>query len=102
MTLPTMLIATLPALLIAAALFDLATYTIPNTLPAGMLLLFGIFLVAMALGGHALHWREVSPHLLAGGFGLAAGLAMFAAAWSGRGDAELFAFAGLWLGWAVR
>jgi prepilin peptidase CpaA len=99
MTLPTMLIATLPALLIAAALFDLTTYTIPNVLPAGMLLLFVLFLLAMALVGHALHWNEVSPHLIAGGLGLAVGMAMFAAGWIGGGDAKLFAMASLWLGW---
>ena len=101
MTLPTMLIATLPALLIAAAFFDLTTYTIPNTLPAGMLLLFALFLLAMALDGHALRWSEISPHLIAGGFGLAVGMAMFAAGWIGGGDAKLFAMACLWLGWDV-
>jgi len=96
-----MLIATLPALLMAAAFFDLTTYTIPNALPGGMLLLFTIFLLAMALGGHALQWREISPHLIAGGFGLAVGMAMFAAGWIGGGDAKLFAMACLWLGWDV-
>jgi prepilin peptidase CpaA len=101
MTLPTMLIATLPALLVAAAFFDLTTYTIPNILPAGMLLLFAIFLLAMALGGHALHWKELSPHLIAGGAGLAIGMAMFALGWIGGGDAKLFAMACLWLGWDV-
>jgi prepilin peptidase CpaA len=38
-------------------------------------------------------------HLLSGGIGLAAGMAMFAAGWVGGGDAKLFAMACLWLGW---
>ncbi|HXJ02959.1 MAG TPA: prepilin peptidase [Micropepsaceae bacterium] len=99
MTLATMIIATLPALLMAAAFFDLTTYTIPNALPAGMFLLFVIFVLAMALAGHSLSWRELSPHLLAGAIGLVAGMVMFALRWVGGGDAKLFAMACLWLGW---
>jgi prepilin peptidase CpaA len=99
MTLPTMIIATLPALLVIAAFFDLTTYTIPNVLPAGMLLLFVIFLSVMAFAGHRLNWSETAPHLAAGGLGLVAGMVLFALGWIGGGDAKLFAMACLWLGW---
>jgi len=92
-------IAFLPMLLVAAAIFDLASFAIPNILPAAMLVLFAVFLIAMAIGGHPLSWSQLSQHLLAGGVGLAAGMALFAAGWIGGGDAKLFAMASLWLGW---
>lgn len=101
MTLPIAIISMLTALLVAAAFFDLTTYTIPNLLPAGMLLLFGVFLLAMALAGHALSWNQVSPHLLAGGLGLVFGMAFFATGWVGGGDSKLFAMSCLWLGWGA-
>jgi prepilin peptidase CpaA len=99
MTVPILLVATFQALLIAAAMFDLASFTIPNLLPASMFALFAAFLLAMTLHGHALGWTEMRLHLLSGGVGLAAGMAMFAAGWVGGGDAKLFAMACLWLGW---
>jgi prepilin peptidase CpaA len=99
MTLPIAIISVLTALLVAAAFFDLATYTIPNVLPAAMLLLFAVFLLVMALGGHALTWRQIAPHLISGGAGLALGMAFFAFGWVGGGDSKLFAMTCLWLGW---
>jgi prepilin peptidase CpaA len=87
------------ALLIAAALFDLTTYTIPNMLTGAMLLLFGLLLSVMALDGHGLSWNMIVPHLTAGGVGLIIGMVMFALHWIGGGDAKLFAMACLWLGW---
>src|SRR5258708_8224138 len=94
-----LLVAMLPALLVAAAFFDLTSYTIPNMLPAAMLALFAAFLLASALNGHSLSWSETWPHLLAGAVALVAGMALFAAGWVGGGDAKLFAMACLWLGW---
>jgi len=94
-----LLVAILPALLIAAALFDLTTFTIPNMLPAAMFGLFAAFLLAIALTGHGLNWSDTWPHLLAGAVALVAGIALFAAGWVGGGDAKLFAMACLWLGW---
>jgi prepilin peptidase CpaA len=85
--------------LIAAAIFDLTSYTIPNILPGAMLVLFLIFLAAMALSGHAVGWSEISGNLMAGGVGLIAGMIMFALGWIGGGDAKLFAMTCLWLGW---
>jgi prepilin peptidase CpaA len=99
MTLPIAIISMLTAILVAAAFFDLATYTIPNMLPAAMLLLFAVFLLAMALTGHPLSWHQISPHLIAGGLGLLVGMAFFAFGWVGGGDSKLFAMTCLWLGW---
>ena len=94
-----LLVAILPAILIAAAYFDLTTFTIPNMLPAAMFVLFAAFMLAVALAGHGLNWSDTWPHLLAGAVGLVAGMALFAAGWVGGGDAKLFAMACLWLGW---
>jgi prepilin peptidase CpaA len=89
----------LPGLFVAAAITDLTSFTIPNVLPAAMLVLFAILRLAMALSGHALGWSEISPHLLAGTIGLVVGLGMFATGWVGGGDAKLLAAACLWVGW---
>ena len=94
-----LLVAFLPALLVAAAVFDLTTYTIPNMVPASMLALFVTLLVTMAINGHPLGLNDTGLHLLAGLLGLVAGIAMFAFGWVGGGDAKLFAVAALWLGW---
>jgi len=99
MTIPVMIIAMLTALLVAAAFFDLATFTIPNILPGAMFLLFAGLLPAMAIAGHPLNWHQTAPHLLGGGLGLALGMALFALGWVGGGDAKLFAMTSLWLGW---
>jgi prepilin peptidase CpaA len=94
-----LIVAILPAILIAAAFFDLTTFTIPNMLPAAMFALFAAFLVVATLNGHALSWGQTWPHLLAGAVALSAGMGLFAAGWVGGGDAKLFAMACLWLGW---
>ena len=99
MTLSILLVAVLPALLVAAAVFDLTTYTIPNFLSAAMFALFAAFLLASTLNGHGLSWSDTWPHLLAGAVGLVVAIGMFAAGWVGGGDAKLFAMACLWLGW---
>jgi prepilin peptidase CpaA len=98
-SIPILLVAFLTALLVAAAIFDLASYTIPNILPGSMIALFVIFLIAIAISGHPLHWSDVGSHLLAGVIGLIAGMAFFAAGWIGGGDAKLFAAVALWFGW---
>lgn len=94
-----LLVSFVPVLLIAAAIFDVASYRIPNILPGALLLLFLIFLATMALSGHAVGWSEISGHLMAGGVGLIAGMIMFGLGWIGGGDAKLFAMTCLWLGW---
>lgn len=99
MTISITIMAVLPVLLIAAAMFDLTSFTIPNALPAAMFVLFAVFMVGAVLSGHALSWSETWPHLLAGVVGLLAGMALFAFGVVGGGDAKLFAMSCLWLGW---
>jgi prepilin peptidase CpaA len=93
------LIAVLPALLIAAAGWDLTSFTIPNLFPAALLALFALFAVASALAPHGMTLSDIGLHAAAGGIGLTVGIAFFALGWIGGGDAKLFAVAALWLGW---
>ena len=52
------------------------------------LLLFAAFMIATAAGGHSPSWDQTSLHILAGAFGLAVGMGMFALGWVGGGDAK--------------
>ena len=99
MMLTIILVGILPALLAAAAMFDLTSFVIPNALPGAMIALFVIFLAVLATTGHALGWQQVALHFFAFSLGLAAGMVLFARNWIGGGDAKLFAAASLWLGW---
>ena len=94
-----LLVVVLPALLVAAAVCDLMSYTIPNVITGAMILLFVVFIGIMAWSGETLNWNEIGLHLLAGALGLAVGIGLFALGWVGGGDAKLFAAALLWLGW---
>ena len=85
----------LPALLAAAALYDIASFTIPNRLSAALALLFGVFALFAGLDMAALGW-----HLAAGLAGLTLGFGLFALGWIGGGDAKLFAAVALWLGFS--
>ena len=85
----------LPALLLAAGICDLASYTIPNFLSAALAGLFLAFAIAAHLDLGLAGW-----HLAAGGAGLALGFGLFALGWSGGGDAKLFAAIALWLGFS--
>ena len=86
-------------LLIAAAIFDLTSFKIPNILTGAILALFPVFLIATAFSAHPVSWGEISGHLLAGALGLTIGMFLFARGWVGGGDAKLFAVICLWLGW---
>jgi prepilin peptidase CpaA len=99
MTVEILVVGVLPVLLAAAAVSDLMTYRIPNVIPGVMMLLFVVFLIVLAFGGHAMSWSDASPHLLAGALGLLTGMGLFALGWIGGGDAKFFAAALLWLGW---
>jgi prepilin peptidase CpaA len=83
----------LPMLLIVAAAFDLASFTIPNFLTLALLAAFALFACVIGLSLSAAGW-----HLLAGLLGLAVGFTLFALGWIGGGDAKLFAVVALWLG----
>jgi prepilin peptidase CpaA len=88
-----LLIALLPAMLAAAAGWDLASFTIPNSLNLAVAATFGAFALFLGLSAGA-----IGLHLLAGFIGLAAGFALFALGYIGGGDAKLYAGASLWLG----
>ncbi|MFN7130386.1 MAG: prepilin peptidase, partial [Brevundimonas sp.] len=92
--LQTALLLVFPALVIAAAMRDVTSYTIPNWMSG--LLILGFFAAALALG---LAPQVIGLHAAIGAGALVAGMAMFALNWIGGGDAKLFAAAGLWLGW---
>jgi prepilin peptidase CpaA len=99
MVLQLLFVAVLPAILIAAAIWDLASFTIPNVFPAALIVLFAIFAGIAAFVPHGLGLEDIGWHAAAGGIGLVAGILFFAFGWIGGGDAKLFAAASLWMGW---
>ena len=90
-----LVLAVLPALLLVAACWDLASFTIPNFLQAALLALFLLFVVATGMSA-----ASFGGHLLAGFIGLVAGFTLFSRGYIGGGDAKLFACISLWLGLA--
>ncbi|HLY07429.1 MAG TPA: prepilin peptidase [Rhizomicrobium sp.] len=82
-----------PAVLIAAAGWDLASFTIPNFLQAILLAGFLMFALFTKMPMAVLGW-----HLSAAAIGLAIGFALFATGLVGGGDAKLFACVALWFG----
>ena len=89
----TLSLATLPTLMIIAALIDVSSLRIPNWLTGLTALLFFpmALLTGMPLG-------EFGWHLLAGASLFFAGYALFSFGLFGGGDAKLMAAAGLWFG----
>jgi prepilin peptidase CpaA len=85
----------LPAILALAAGWDLASYTIPNSLSLALILSFLAFVVLSGLP-----WPMLGGHLAAGAVALAAGFSLFAAGYIGGGDAKLFAATSLWFGFS--
>ena len=83
-----------PALVIAGAVTDLASFTIPNRLNLALAAAYP--LVALAVGRPL---PEIGFALAIGFGALVIAVGMFAAGWIGGGDAKLFAAAALWLGW---
>lgn len=90
-----LVIVVLPLLLLGAACWDLASFTIPNFISVAVIAIFPLF--ALAAG---LPLTAVGLHLLAGFLGLAIGFALFALGYVGGGDAKLFAGVALWMGFA--
>ena len=93
MTAQFLIIAVLPAMLLAAACWDLTSFTIPNPLTLALAATFGLFALVLGLSAAGL-----GLHLAAGLIALAIGFALFAAGYIGGGDAKLYAGAALWLG----
>jgi prepilin peptidase CpaA len=89
----TLILFVLPALLLAAAVWDLASFTIPNFLQIGLLAAFALLMIV-----HPLSASAFGMHLLAGFIGLTAGFTLFALGYIGGGDAKLFACVALWFG----
>jgi len=83
----------LPLLLLGAAAFDLASFTIPNRLTFAVAACFVLFAVLAHLP-----LPSLAQHLGSGLAGLAAGFLLFALGYIGGGDAKLFAGVALWLG----
>jgi len=82
-----------PALLLLAAGWDLASFTIPNTIPAALAVAFLALALAAGMPAATLGW-----HALAGAIGLVVGFALFAFGVIGGGDAKLFASVALLFG----
>jgi prepilin peptidase CpaA len=85
----------LPALLVLAAGWDIASFTIPNFLQVALIVAFGVFVAAAGMAPGA-----IGAHLLAGFLGLVVGFTFFALGYIGGGDAKLFACVVLWLGFS--
>lgn len=83
-----------PLVVIAAALRDLTSFTIPNWMSG--LLIVAFFPAALAFG---VSLPQIGVHAAIGALALILGVIMFALRWIGGGDAKLFAAVGLWLGW---
>ena len=90
-----------PALLLAAAAYDLCTYTIPNLLPVALFCLFVVYMTVLFASGDPLPLRNLAMHAGAAVLALGAGVALFAKGWIGGGDAKFFAAVCLWLGFGT-
>lgn len=86
-------LATFAGLMLTAAVWDLRTMTIPNTIS---LALCAGFLAFAPVSGMSL--ADFGWHLLAGAAVLAICFFMFAMNWLGGGDAKLFGAGALWFG----
>lgn len=93
MTLSHLLVAALPLALIAAAIYDVATYTIPNWLSLALAAIFPLAALSVGLSAGA-----IGMHFGVGFLVLLAGMGLFAAHVVGGGDAKLLAAASLWMG----
>ena len=77
-----LVLVAMPVLLLAAGIYDLASFTIPNFLSLALAALFLAFAAAAGFSPALLGW-----HLAAGLAGLVLGFGLFAVGWIGGGDA---------------
>jgi prepilin peptidase CpaA len=94
MPIGSVLLLLFPAGLLAAAVKDVTSFTIPNWLCAGLAL--GFAPAALAAGASL---GLLGAHALVGAAALAAGFLLFMTGACGGGDAKLIAACALWLGW---
>jgi prepilin peptidase CpaA len=89
----TLVLGAFAALVIAAALKDLSSFTIPNWISAALTLAFApaALLLGLSLGA-------IGYHVAVGVGALVLAATMFALGWIGGGDAKLMAAAALWVG----
>ncbi len=78
----------------ATAVYDLASYTIPNFL--SLLMLAGF---AVLGAGQGLSWAMLASHFSAGLVLLAAGFLIYLLGFIGGGDVKIMAATGVWAGW---
>ena len=83
-----------PILMICAALWDLATYQIPNWLSLAVFVSFLVFSVAAPLDV-----ADVATRIGFGAAVLIAGALLFIKGLAGGGDIKLLAAAAVWVGW---
>lgn len=88
-----LLLFVFPALLVAASVWDVGSFTIPNWLQIALIATFVIFAFACRMAPMTFGW-----HLLAGAVALLVSFTLFALGYIGGGDAKLFAVTALWLG----
>lgn len=81
------------ALVAAAVVTDVASLTIPNRIPVGVVLAFALAAATGTLDAPALGW-----HLATGAAVFAACIGLFAAGLFGGGDAKLMPAVALWIG----
>ena len=80
--------------MLAAAWTDMARFTIPNWIPALMIVLWVAGAPLLGLG-----WADVGASLVTFAAVLAFGMALWAPGWLGGGDVKLIAAGALWFGW---
>ena len=83
-----------PSLMIAAAVSDLFTMTIPNRIALALVVGFFVFALVRQMPP-----ADVGLHVLAGLAILVLTFGLFAFGWFGGGDAKLAAATALWMGW---
>ncbi|HKX64494.1 MAG TPA: prepilin peptidase [Rhizomicrobium sp.] len=88
-----LVLGALPLLLVLAAGWDVASFTIPNFITLALMAAFAVFAIAAGLSSAVIGW-----HILSGFAGLLLGFTLFALGYIGGGDAKLFAAVLLWLG----
>jgi prepilin peptidase CpaA len=89
-----LMLAIFPAGVIAAALKDATSFTIPNWISAALVVIFFPVALVLRLPGEAMIACAASAAAA-----LVCGMGLFSLGWCGGGDAKLMAACALWLGW---